>query len=125
MFRALIIILCLFISDSASAETIKFTCSWDKNKPFEIVVDTNSAKATRNDGGFDYNLIKSTKWGVWLLVNEPQNISSAAIQFIQRKEAIKPDNSPESWNKSGKWVDIVSTITGGASAIDGGECWEN
>ena len=123
--RLIFFIILLYLNPSVTmAEVINFQCSWDENKPLKISVDTESGKATRDDGGKSYSVIKATKYGVWLSLNEPENIMGLAVQFIQRKEFIKPDKSSEAWSKAGKWVDIVMSAGGAVSAIDGGKCWE-
>ena len=109
----------------ARAELIQFQCSWEDAKPINIRVDTSAMKATRDDGGKSYTVIKATSLGVWLLVDEPENVAAAKMQFIQRPAAIKPDNAPADWNKAGKWIDVVSSVSGMISPIDGGKCWES
>lgn len=115
---------CLALGTPARAASIEFDCSWDDNKPIRLSIDPEAMRATRNDGGHSYVVIKLTKWGVWLMVDTPENVSGAAIQLIQRREAIIPDDAPPGWNKPGKWVDISIAITGNVSPIDGGKCWE-
>jgi hypothetical protein len=108
-----VLLLTLWAS-TAMAETISFLCSWDERKPIGISVDTSSMKATRNDGGYEYNVLKVSTGGVWLLVDNPRSIDSAAIQMIER-----------AGQNGGKWVDLTTSATSGfVSAIAGGRCWE-
>lgn len=99
-----------------SKVTLEFSCSWDNNKPIDILVTPSLGIATRSDGGKDYQIIKITKWAVWLEVYEPNNQAGLKIQMIQRAEATN--------GKGGKWVDVVHSVTGNVSPIVGGTCWE-
>lgn len=104
----------------ASAEIIRFQCSWEDSKPIDITVDTDSMEAKRSDGGRNYKVVKATKWGVWLLVNKPQDKWRAAFQVIQRQDLTKSNNI----SKAGKWVDVIMSFSGGVTSIEGGICWE-
>jgi hypothetical protein len=106
----------------AHAEVILFQCSWNDERPINIRVDTMIGKATRDDGGKSYTVIKATKWAVWLMVDEPENVAGMKFQMIQRAAAVRPDNSSSS--PAGKWIDVVTAMTGSVSPIDGGRCWE-
>ena len=122
--RALLMVLALAVmSAPARADVIRFQCSWDDQRPINIRVDTTTMKGTRDDGGKSYTVIKATKWAVWLMVDEPENVAGMKLQMIQRADAVRPDKAPTS-NPAGKWVDIVSSMTGSVSPIDGGKCWE-
>ena len=108
---SLLLTLC---ASTGMAETISFLCSWDEQKPIGISVDTSSMTATRNDGGYGYNVLKVSSGGVWLVVDNPASIDLAAIQMIER-----------AGQNGGKWVDITTSATSGfVSAIVGGRCWE-
>lgn len=106
----------LFPFSTNAAESITFSCSWDNNKPIEIFVTPINGEATRSDGGKKYEIIKITKWAIWLEVFEPMNQGSLKIQMIERAESAN--------GKGGKWIDIVHSISGNVSPIVGGVCWE-
>lgn len=55
-----------------------------------------------------------SKWAVWLLVDEPENVAGAAIQMIVRPSALAGSDS------AGKRVDTVIGVSGAVSPIDGG-----
>lgn len=103
------------LASSEAAEVI-FTCTWQNEKPIKITVNPSKGIATRDDGGSKYNVIKITKYAVWLEVSQPKNQAGIAIQMIQRGEAVN--------NKAGKWVDVVMSMNGTVSPIAGGVCWE-
>ncbi len=106
---------------------INFLCSWDNAAPINISVDPKSMKATRSDGGRSYTVTKITKLGVWLMVDEPDNLVSMAVQIIERGEAVAPDSggSAEAY-PAGSWTDVILSISGhgSVSSITGGVCWE-
>ena len=108
------------------AGAIDFLCSWDNDAPIVISVDPEKMTATRNDGGSSYTVIKLTKWGVWLQVDQPDNMVAAAVQFIQRGAFITPDSKPkEQPYDGGLWTYVILSVSrGGVSAIPGGICWE-
>jgi hypothetical protein len=108
---------CLFIlALESEAEELVFQCSWDDSKPILITVDTTNKTAKRDDGGSKYNVVKVTPYVVWLSIVDPENQAGLAIQMIQRSAAVD--------GKAGKWVDVVQSMTGRVSEIDGGKCWE-
>jgi hypothetical protein len=86
----LIVLAVCLAGASAHAEVIRFQCSWNDERPFNIRVDTATGKATRDDGGKSYTVIKATKWAVWLMIDEPENVAGMRFQMIQRAEAIRP-----------------------------------
>ena len=92
--------------------SIVFQCTWDSNKPINISVDPSNKTATRDDGGLNYSVIKLTKYAVWLVVTEPTNQVGMKMQMIQQGEAVN--------NKAGKWVDVVFSMSGSVSPIEGG-----
>lgn len=106
------------LTSAANAEVLSFQCSWGQKAPLTIAVDTSSMSASRDDGGSPYSVIKVSKWGVWLLVDQPSNVIGAAVQMIERSSAFDDPGSP------GKWVDVIISITGSVSPIEGGKCWE-
>jgi hypothetical protein len=111
--------LCAMVfAPTANASVLSFQCSWDQKAPITISVDTNTMTASRDDGGKPYRVVKVSKWGVWLLVDEPANVAGAAVQMIVRPAALAGPDS------AGKWIDVVIGITGAVSPIDGGMCWE-
>ncbi len=125
MRRTLICVALLLISQiPARAEIITFQCSWGDERPITLRVDTDAGKAARDDGGKTYTLVMATPYFVLLLVHEPRNVMGAAVQMIQRRAAVKPDNALAGASGSGKWVDVVMSSTGAVSSIDGGRCWE-
>ncbi len=101
-----------------ASDVIRFSCSWDNQRPIEIVVSPDGERATRSDDGWSYKVIKVTKWGVWLLVDNPSNVVAAAIQMIERS------TSSDDPTRGGKWLDMVVAITGTVSPIVGGICSE-
>lgn len=109
-----------------ASDKITFLCSWDEDAPIMIGVDLVNMTATRNDGGSPYTVIKLTKWGVWLQVDQPDNAVAAAVQFIQRGAFITPDSKPKDQPyDAGSWTDVILSVSGGGvSAIRGGICWE-
>ena len=124
--RSVLVVLgCFVLAAPAQAEVLQFQCSWNDARPINIRVDTTTKEATRDDGGTTYTVMKVTRFGVWLMIDEPGNVSGLKLQMIQRPEAIKPANAPVDWSKAGKWVDIVTSTTGMVSPIDGGKCWES
>ncbi|WP_202322423.1 hypothetical protein [Mesorhizobium sp. 113-3-9] len=106
------------VTPAANAEVLSFQCSWDEKAPMAIAVDTGTMSASRDDGGSPYRVIKVSKWGVWLLVDQPSNVAGAAVQMIERSSAFDDPSGP------GKWVDVIISITGSVSPIEGGKCWE-
>jgi hypothetical protein len=89
----MLVVLVMVWSSPATADTITFQCSWENNAPITITVDVKTMKASRDDGGKDYTVIKLTKYAVWLLVDEPDNVAGAALHMIQRAEATQPNPS--------------------------------
>ncbi|RWK61956.1 hypothetical protein [Mesorhizobium sp.] len=113
------VLLCTAVVPSAAnAEVLSFQCSWNQKAPLTITVDTSSMSALRDDGGTPYRVVKVSKWGVWLLVNQPNNVVVATVQMIERSSAFDDPGRP------GKWVDVFIAITGSVSPIEGGVCWE-
>lgn len=108
----------MILAPAANAEVLSFQCSWDQKAPLRIAVDTGAMTASRDDGGTSYRVIKVSKWGVWLLVDQPSNVAGAAVQMIERSSDFDDPSRP------GKWVDVIIAITGSVSPIDGGVCWE-
>lgn len=110
----------------ASDQRIEFQCVWGDRAPFVITVDPGSMRATRSDGGKDYSVVKLTKWGVWLAVDDPRNVSAVAIHLIQRGEAVASQEAIDSGEPfpPGFWQDTIMSITGTISPIIGGRCWE-
>jgi hypothetical protein len=106
----------LFSLSANASELITFSCSWDNNSPINIFVTPANGEATRSDGGRNYEIIKITKWALWLEVYEPNNQAGLKIQMIERAESTN--------GKGGKWIDIVHSISGNVSPIVGGICWE-
>ncbi|RWO19070.1 hypothetical protein [Mesorhizobium sp.] len=113
------VLLCaVVLASTAHAEVLSFQCSWDQRAPLRIEVDTSTMSASRDDGGTPYRVIKVSKWGVWLLVDQPSNVIAAAVQMIERSSGFDDPSGP------GKWVDVSISITGSVSPIEGGKCWE-
>lgn len=103
-----------FISHANS--TIIFTCSWNNEKPINIVVNTDNNSASRSDIENFYKVIKITNLAVWLMVNEPTTKNGISIHMIQRADTVN--------GKAGKWIDIISNSKGNVTPINGGICWE-
>lgn len=116
-FKATILFFTMTFSPTSYAEnSITCQCSWDKAKPINVIVNPAKGTATRDDGGSIYNIIKITKYAVWLEVSKPYNQFGMAIQMIQRSEGTN--------KKAGKWVDVVMNMDGTVLPVDGGVCWE-
>jgi hypothetical protein len=113
-----LILVALVAPSTANADKLSFLCSWDQETPITIAVDTKDMTASRSDGGHAYHVVKVSKWGVWLSVDDPMNVAGLAVQMIVRTEALGDKKA------GGRWVDVVMAITGAVSPIDGGLCWE-
>jgi len=136
IFKTEKIVLCLSViillagvrSTLAESNTIKFLCSWDGKELIAISIDQKAMIATRDDGGRTYTVAKITKFGVWLIVDDPKNLFGMAFQVIQRGEAVTPYKQLDAGKKyiAGNWIDISTSVSGQsfASPIVGGKCWE-
>ena len=109
--------LMLLIPGVSFADQIEFTCTWNEAKPITISIDTEKRIGSRSDGGSAYEVIKVTDYVVWLSIVDPKNQMGLATQMIQRRKATN--------GKAGKWLDVVHSVTGAVSPIDGGICWED
>jgi hypothetical protein len=116
-WMSLFLYLLLHSSSSAAGDLIRFICIWGEGRPIEILVDARRKTATRSDGGLSYDIIKVTNYAVWLAVAEPKNQMDLKWQMIQRRRA--------SNGKAGLWQDIVQSVKGDISPINGGKCWES
>ena len=103
---------------SAKAGQLVFECSSDQLTPITISVDDTSMRASRNDGGRSYRVIKLSLLAVWLLVDDPHNHGVAAIQMIQRSSIFA---SPQ---RGGSWSQSIISLTGRHSSTKVGLCWE-
>ena len=110
--------LLMVFSTNANAANFQLLCQWGQFKPITIEFDTGSMTATRSDGGTSSTIIKINKWGVWLLLDEPNNLISAKVQMIELTEGM--DNP----SLGGKWSDTYISLTGNVDAIVDGRCWD-
>ena len=125
---AILLLLTSTMVRAAENKTIKFLCTWEDAAPLTITVNPNTMKASRDDGGKTYTIAKITEMGVWLIVDDPNNLFSLAMQMIQRGKASTPYKKLDAGKpySAGSWIDVGSTLMGEGSvdSISGGKCWE-